>query len=389
MHAIWRTALRLFLAVVVLAAPVAVRMASAREDEKSQDSKKEAKPAETKAKVAVFRLAGNVTETPPEESFSFGAVTGVSLKDLVTRMKKAGADPEVKAVVLLHEGGSIGRAQIEEVRQEVARIRAAGKEVFAHSDSLSMQEYVLLSGASRLSVVPTADLWVTGLYGESPYLRGLLDKIGVAPDFLTCGAYKSAAEMFLRDGPSPEAEAMENWLLDSLFETSIALIAKGRNVDPAKVRKWIDGGPYTAEKAEAAGLIDEVEHRQDFEAMLRSKFGSKVIFDKKYGQRPQPKLDFSSPFAMLKIWGDLLGAAQAPKKANKPAVGIVYVEGAITLGGGQTSLLSETGASSSKIRKALDEAARDDSIKAVVLRVNSPGWDPLESTCRHASLSIL
>ena len=99
----------------------------------------------------------------------------------------------------------------------MASLRAKGKEIYAHADSLSMREYVLLSGASRLSVVPTADLWVTGLFGEAPYLRGLLDKIGVKPEFLTCGAYKSAAEMFLRDGPSPEAEAMQNWLLDGIY----------------------------------------------------------------------------------------------------------------------------------------------------------------------------
>ena len=99
----------------------------------------------------------------------------------------------------------------------MAKLRAAGKEIYAHADSLSMREYVLLSGASRLSVVPTADLWVTGLFGEAPYLRGLLDKLGVKPDFLTCGAYKSAAEIFLREGPSPEAEAMQNWLLDGML----------------------------------------------------------------------------------------------------------------------------------------------------------------------------
>ena len=81
--------------------------------------------------------------------------------------------------------------------------------------------YALLCGATRLSVVPTADLWVTGLYGEAPYLRGLLDKLGVKPDFLTCGDYKSAAEMFMRTGPSPEAEEMQNWLLDGIFDTYV------------------------------------------------------------------------------------------------------------------------------------------------------------------------
>ena len=79
----------------------------------------------------------------------------------------------------------------------------------------------------------------TGLHGESPYLRGLLNMLGVRPDFLTCGEYKSAAEMFMRDGPSAEAEKMQNWLLDSMFDTQLQLIAKGRNVDVAKARASI------------------------------------------------------------------------------------------------------------------------------------------------------
>ena len=187
----------------------------------------EQKPAPPKPKIAVFRLAGDITELPADETFSLGGVSGTSLNDLVARMKKAGDDPDVKAVVILHEAGSIGAAQAEELRQAMAKVRAGGKPIYANADSLSMTEYVLLSGASRLSVVPTADLSVTGLYGESPYLRGLLDKIGVRPDFLSCGPYKSAAEIFLRDGPSPEAEAMQNWLLDGMFDTHLALIAAG------------------------------------------------------------------------------------------------------------------------------------------------------------------
>ena len=242
-------------------------------------------------------------------------------------MKKAEEDPNVKAVVFLHEGGSVGAGQAEEVRAAMARLRAAGKEIYAHADSLSTREYVLLSGASRLSVVPTADLWITGLFGEAPYLRGLLDKIGVKPEFLTCGSYKSAAEIFLRDGPSPEAEAMQNWLLDGIYATSLSLIAQGRKVPADRVREWIDGGPYTAEKANAAGLIDAVEHRQDFEAMLKGKYGHDVVFDKKYGQKQQPTLDLSSPFAFFKLWGDMMGQGQK-KTPSKPAVGIVYVEGA-------------------------------------------------------------
>jgi protease-4 len=352
--------------------------AQAKPSAASKNGQPDAKPAPPKPRIAVFRLAGDVTELPPDETFSFGAVTGTSLRDLVERMKKAEKDENVKAVVFLHEGGSVGAGQAEELRSAMAKLRSAGKEIYAHADSLTMREYVLLSGASRLSVVPTADIWVTGFFGEAPYLRGLLDKLGVKPEFLHCGAYKSAAEIFQREGPSPEAEAMQNWLLDGQFSTSISLIAQGRKVSDQRVREWIDGGPYTAEKAEAAGLIDEVEHRQDFEAMLKGKYGRDVVLDRKYGQKQSPTLDLSSPFAFFKLWGELMGQGQK-KAPSKPAVGIVYVEGPIVLGGGQPSLFGDMEARSSKVRKALDQAARDDSIKAVVLRVNSPGGSAVAS----------
>lgn len=244
------------------------------------------KPA-AKVTVPVFRLTGEVTEAPTDDMFSFGA-GGVSLKDLVARLRKAEKDSAVKAVVILLEGGQVGNAQIEELRQAMKKLQAAGKPVYAHSDSLDMKEYVLLSGAKRLSVSPTADLWVTGLHGEAPYLRGLLDLLGVKPDFLTCGEYKSAAEMFMREGPSPSAEKMQNWLLDSMYETDIKLIAQGRQIETDKVRGWIDNGPYTAEKAKATGLIDAVEHRQEFLAMLKQQYGKDVVLDKKYGKKPPP-----------------------------------------------------------------------------------------------------
>src|SRR5207245_7863882 len=118
------------------------------------------------------------------------------------------------------------------------------------------------------------------------------------------------AEVVLRGGPRRQADEMQKWLLDGLYATYVKLIAKGRGVDEAKARAWIDGGPYSAEKAKEAGLIDAVEHRQVFEAMLKSKYGQKVVFDKKYGKKKPPSLDFSSPFALFKIMRDLMGESQ-------------------------------------------------------------------------------
>jgi protease IV len=334
--------------------------------------------AKTKAIIPIFSLSGSISEAPADEAFSFNPNKNKTLKELVERMQQASKDATVKALVVLPQDMAAGWAQVEELRRAIAEVRAAGKEVYAHGDSFSMKEYVLAAGATRISLVPTADLWLTGLHAELPYLRGLLNKLGVQPDFLTCGAYKSAAEIFMREGPSPEADKMENWLLDSLYGTQIKLIASGRHVDAARAKAWIDQGPYVAEKARAAGLIDVVKTWPEFEAEIKTKFGKEARFDRSYGKKKPPSLDVSSPFAMFNVFGELLGESKK-KKHTKDAIAVVHVEGPITLGGGDSSPFEQTGARSTTIRRALDEAVRDSSIKALVLRVNSPGGSAVAS----------
>jgi protease IV len=323
--------------------------------------------------VAVFRLDGPVTEVPADELEQMFGQPGASLKDLVTRLGKAAADPAVKAVVILPETGWLGAAQIEELRAAMGAVRKQDKEVFVHADSLVLGQYLLACGASRISVVPTGMLLVPGLHASSLHVRGLLDKIGVKPDFLTEGAYKSAAELFMREQPSPEADEMMNWLMDSLYASFKEQIAQGRKADAAKVQGWLDNGLFTAEQAKAAGLIDAVEQRQDFEAMLKKRYGPEVVFERKYGRKEQPALDFSSPWDFFKVWMQLFGPP-ATKAEPKPAVGIVYVNGPIMPGKGMSSPFGgDVGAFSSDVREALEKAKTDRSIKAVVLRIDSPG----------------
>lgn len=336
-------------------------------------------PAVEKKVVAVFTLKGALTESPADEMLALFGEPSTSLRQLVDRMKQAAEDSSVKAVVILDEGGQLGIAQLEELRQAMQRLRAAGKDVYVNADSLTMGKYALLCGATRISVVPTGDVWLNGMFGEQPYLRGLLNKISVTPDFLTCGAYKSAAEIFMREGPSAEADAMMNWLFDGIYATMVDLIASGRNVTPDKVKGWIDTGLFSAERAKEAGIIDAVEHRQQFQEMLKTKYGSEVVFDRKFGQKKQPTLDFSSPFGIFKLWGEILAGSQKPKTA-KDTIGVVYVEGPIMVGRKEPSPFGGgASAMSSDIRKALDDAASDDGIKAVVLRVNSPGGSAVAS----------
>jgi len=350
----------------VLAVALAGTPAQARPDEQ---------PAKEKARgiVAVFRLAGPLTEVPAGEAFPMLSPPGTSLKELVERLVKAADDSAVKAVMILPESESLGSAQVEELRAAMSLIRSHGKEVYVHAESLLMGQYVLACGASRLSVVPTGLLLIPGLHGSSLHVRGLLDKIGVKPDFLTEGAYKSAAELFMREQPSPEADEMMNWLMDSLYGSFKDLIAQGRKADAGKVQGWLDSGLFSAEQAKTAGLIDAVEQSQDFEAMLKERYGKDVVFDTHYGRKNQPELDFSSPFALFKVFGDLLRGPQ--KKAGaKPAVGIVYVNGPIVTGKATPNPFgSSLIAYSTEVLEALEKAAADDSVKAVVLRVDSPG----------------
>ena len=367
-----RPALAALLAALLLV-PVSARAADEKDSEKSSKEEKQ-KPAE----IAVFALNGPITETPTPDDPFFGSIGNESLKSLVARMDQAAEDDDVAAAVVLLGNTSYGYAQMAEIRDAMDRIKKAGKPIYSHADSLQYGGYVLLSGASRLSIVPHGDLWATGLYGEQLFIRGMLDKLGVTPDFLTCGDYKSAGEMFMRSEPSPEAAEMYKWLFDGLYESTLKLLAEGRGVDVKQARQWVDAGLYSAEAAHKEGLIDAVESRIAFEEHIKAKHGEDLKFNKKYGRKKGQQIDFNNPFAMFQIWAEIL--APPTRKSTKDAVAVVYLEGPIMHGAPTPSPFGTTsGAYSTPLRKALREVADDDTVKAVVLRVDSPGGSAVAS----------
>ncbi len=342
-------------------------------DIQAADNKKpEAKPPI----AAVFGIKGALLETPIPDDPLFGAVGLESLHSMIARLDKAAADENVKAVVFMLSSPEFNYAQIEELREAMDRVKASGKTIYAFSDSLSTNSYSLVAGANRISVVPTGDLWITGIYGEQMYLRGMFDLLGIEPDFLTCGAYKSAAEQYTRSGPSDEAKEMYNWLYDGLYERVVELIATGRNVPTDKAQEWIKAGLYSAESAVKVGLIDAAEERLALEQHLRQTYGENLVFDKSYGKPKGLQIDMNNPFALLQVWAQILNGPQV-RKLTKDQIAIVYIEGAISLGNPESSPLSLLGSSggaySEPLRKALQAAADDPLVKAVVLRVDSPG----------------
>ncbi len=275
-------------------------------------------------------------------------------------------------MVLTFGGMEVGFGQAEELRRAIEHVKSAGKKVYAYADDLSTVEYGLLCASDRLSVAPQSTLLLTGLYGESLYVKGLLDKIGVQADFLHMGDYKSAAEMLTRTGPSKPAQENLDWLFDSLYGSLVDMIAKSRGKTAEQVRDLIDHGPYTAEQAKEKGLIDAIQTREEFLASVKSDLGGQMQVDNRYGREEKAKINLSNPLGFFSMLSELFKAPTAAPK--KDAVAVIYVEGAILPGYSQPTLFGASQAAfSGDIQKALETAAQDDSVKAVVMRVDSPG----------------
>ena len=341
---------------------------------------KPAKPPVVPTSVAVFGLGGAVSEGPGGGDLSslLSGTAPESLRSLVSRMDRAGRDKQVAAVALLYNGPVVGSAQLEELVSAVDRLRETGKPVYLLAESMGTGGYVLASHCSHLSVVPGGELALVGLATESPYIRGLLDWLGVEPDFLTCGDFKSAGEMYMREGPSRNAAAMGDRLLDSQYRTYVDLIASGRNVDRKQVRHWIDQGPYTASRARAAGLIDAVEHRREFYDRMRRAHGQTSRLLTRYGLPPRQQVDLSSPLGLIQFFSKLLqGPGRVVNRGD--TIAMVYLEGTIVGGSMPISPTGGAAASSETLRKTLAVVERDKAIKAVVLRIDSPGGSALAS----------
>jgi protease IV len=330
--------------------------------------------------VAVFSIGGELAEKPDDEELAFlMGQSADSFLSLTTRMRQTIADKDVKAVVILAGNSAPGLAQAEEIHGILTDIRKAGKPVYVHADSLMTRQVMMFSGASEFCMSPTGYIFLHGLYGEQVHLRGLLDRLRIKPDFITMGAYKSAAETFMLESASPAAAEMSKWLFDGMFDSTVNAIAAGRGVKTTQVLSWIDDGIYSATEAAEVGIIDSVTYRQDLVTKIKEKHGEGVSFDKRYGKKSQQQIDFSNPFAALQLWAQIL-SGPTKKKSDKDGIAVIYVEGAIMPGSPDASPFgTSSGAYSTPIRKALDEAAEDDTIKAVVLRVDSPGGSVVAS----------
>ncbi|HKQ48786.1 MAG TPA: signal peptide peptidase SppA [Phycisphaerae bacterium] len=329
--------------------------------------------------VAVFEIKGDVPEAPDSSGLGelFGEQAPTTMFDLLEKLRAARTDENVQAVVFEIENAALGFAQIQELRAQFEALKAAEKDVWVFAETLHSGSLALGSAASHLVLLPTGEVDFRGLYGEASYFKNMLDKIGVEADILHCGDYKSAGEPFYRTGPSKEADEQTNRLLDGIFEELIASVAKSRRLDPKRVRELIDIGAFSAKEALEAKLVDKLAYREEFVKTIKKRYGADVKITHKYGKKKGPEVDFENPFAFFKLFSDLM---KGPEESDKPAIAVVYVEGPITTGKTESGLFGgSSNAGSTTVRKAIAKAAADDNVKALILRVDSPGGSAIAS----------
>ncbi|HSN92133.1 MAG TPA: signal peptide peptidase SppA, partial [Anaeromyxobacteraceae bacterium] len=272
---------------------------------------------------------------------------------LVRRLERARDDRDVAGLVLVTSDLPVGLARVEELRRLVTEIRTR-KPVLVYLRGGRTKEVLLAAAATAVASPPGTPLFVTGLASSTLYLRDGLARLGMAFDVVKAGAYKTAPEPLVRSGPSPEAREQREAVLDDVFARTVAGVAAGRRLPEPRVREIVDRGIFTAEEAREAGLLDAVLWPDEMKEWVRGQVGRSVRVVN--GYRPVPP-------RTAQTWG------------RPPVVAVVPVEGTIVRG--RRSLRGLSGAEG--IARAIRRAAADGDVRAIVLRVDSPGGDGLAS----------
>jgi protease-4 len=331
----------------------------------------------TTASVAHIKLAGELDETPVSGDPLLGSLE--NFKSKLDRIKKAKADKNVQALYLHLDGLAIGWGKVDELRRAVADFRKEGKKAFAYLEAGTTKDYLVAIACDRVALPESGWLMLTGLQAEVMFFKGLLDKIGVQADMLQMGEYKGAAEPFTRTGMSKQfRERLESVLKDYYEESIVKVIAKsrGKELTAAKVKELIDEGPYTARRAAAAGLVDEVAYADDFEKSIKAAVkADEVKIVRNYAQEKVKDIDLSNPFSILK----LLGGPSKHRKSTKDKIAVLVATGTIVTGKGGTGLFGGQSTGSTTMVEAIRKAEQDKTVKAIVLRVDSPGGSALAS----------
>lgn len=349
---------------------------------KMQDKKDAAKKGLGVAFIDLSTMP--ISEKPSGGGLSLlGGTQTVSLHELIQRLDRAREDKDIKAVLLtMGTGVGVGMAQAQELRAELEQLRRDGKRVFVHADSLSTVDYFLASAATDVCLMPSGELFMPGIGLETMHYKGIMDKLGVKADYIQIGEYKGAEEPYTRSEPSEELKGEMNKLAKALSDEIVTGISLSRSKSADDVRRLIDDAIMDGKQLKAQGFVDHLVDLDGIRDLMKQELGDEVNLVRDYGAAEKPEVDFENIFSIL------AAVNKREEESPKPKVAIVYAEGVITdgEGGGGGILGGEAGIGSEPIRRAMRMAARDENVKAIVLRINSPGGSALASEVMWQSI---
>lgn len=335
------------------------------------------KPAAVTATWAHIELKGGYAEGPQMMGL-FGDVTE-SLAEAIGRLDKAAKDDAVTGVVLKIDGPSIGRGKLNEFRQAISRIRAKGKKVVAYLDSSSGGDYLVASSCDEVVMPESGVLMLLGVRSEVSFYKNLFDFLGIKAEMLRVGEYKSAAEPYSRTEMSKEFREELEQVLGDFYDQMVEQVATGRGLTTEKVKDAIDNGPHTAAAAKELGLITRVAYEDELTGILKgNKPDATVKLTKRYGKK-KIDTDFSGFAGMVKMMNMLMGLEPQTRRSLNPKIAVIHATGMIMPGASSSDLFGDSTLGSDTLVKAIEKASSDATVKAIVLRVDSPGGSALAS----------
>jgi len=316
--------------------------------------------------VLILNVSGDLPDYVAEEPLAkaFGVKQQQSFTSLLTQLRKAKVDNRIGAVMLDINFPAIGWGKADEFRDAVKEFKTSGKPVYAYMEIGTNREYYLATAADKIFLPPSGDIYINGFAAEAMFYKGSLDKLGIEADVIQIGPkYKNAPDRYTRKEMGEGQKEVINAVLDEYFGRFTAAIAESRKKDINDVKGFINGAPYNAIQAKELGLIDEAFYREQVDADLKAKLGYK----------DSDKLRTIRGGEYREIPSDTLGLNKGEK------VAVIYATGAINVGRSNNSPLGGDMVGSDTIVSAVNDAAKDSSIKAIVLRVDSPGGSALAS----------
>jgi len=316
--------------------------------------------------VLVLNVTGALPDYVAEEPLAkaLGIRSKLSFSSLLTQLRKAKVDERIGAVLVDINFPDIGWGKSLELREAIADFKTSGKPVYAYMEMGTNREYYLATAADKIFLPPSGDLYINGFAAEAMFYKGSLDKLGIEADVIQIGPkYKNAPDRYTRKEMSDGQREVINAVLDEYFDRYTTAVAESRKKSKDDVKATIDAAPYNANQAKSLGLIDDALYREQVDDLLKETLGYKK----------DDKLRTIGAGAYRDIPSDSLGLNNGEK------IAVIFASGAITSGRSTNGPVSGEMIGSDTLVEAIKDATDDKSIKAIVLRVDSPGGSALAS----------